>query len=496
MNVTSLQARKMPLAELLCMQGQLQSTVLVSGLQIDSRQVSPGDLFLAIPGENFDGRHFIEQAVSNGAVAVVAEPPVAGFVDSIAVPLLERLELQHEVGELAAKFYGYPSREIHVIGVTGTNGKTTTTWLIAQLAKLMGLSCGVIGTLGTTLGDAVSEAVNTTPDAISLQRTFAEWRQQGVFSAAMEVSSHALTQGRVAGTSFETAVFTNLSRDHLDYHGDMASYGRAKKQLFTAPGLAQAIVNLDDDYAQELLSSMDADTRVISYSITGNGLADVRIEEACFDADGVTAKLHTPWGNGVLSSPLCGEFNLSNLIAAISSVALMTKDFTGLLGAVSELNSVPGRMQRVTNSLGVQAIVDYAHTPDALEHVLLALRPQVSGRLITVFGCGGDRDAGKRPLMGRIASELSDVCIVTSDNPRGEDPESIVREIASACIGTYSQIVNRGEAIASAVEMADKGDCVLVAGKGHEDYQIINGDRLHFSDEEQLKLAFDRRAQS
>jgi UDP-N-acetylmuramoyl-L-alanyl-D-glutamate--2,6-diaminopimelate ligase len=222
----------------------------------------------------------------------------------------------------------------------------------------------------------------------------------------------------------------------------------------------------------------------------------VCIEEACFDADGVTAKLHTPWGNGVLSSPLCGEFNLSNLIAAISSVALMTKDFTGLLGAVSELNSVPGRMQRVTNSVGVQAIVDYAHTPDALEHVLLALRPQVSGRLITVFGCGGDRDAGKRPLMGRIASELSDVCIVTSDNPRGEDPESIVREIASACIGTYSQIVNRGEAIASAVEMADKGDCVLVAGKGHEDYQIINGDRLHFSDEEQLKLAFERRAQS
>ncbi|MFT6050443.1 MAG: UDP-N-acetylmuramoyl-L-alanyl-D-glutamate--2,6-diaminopimelate ligase [Halioglobus sp.] len=496
MNAVSLQPREMPLAELLCMQGQLQSTVLVSGLQIDSRQVTPGDLFLAVPGENFDGRQFIEQAVNNGAVAVVAEPPVTGFVDSIAVPLLEWPELQHEVGELAARFYGDPSREIHVVGVTGTNGKTTTTWLIAQLVKLMGLSCGVIGTLGATLSDAVAEAINTTPDAVSLQRTFAQWREQGVFSAAMEVSSHALTQGRVVGTSFATAVFTNLSRDHLDYHGDMASYGRAKKQLFTAPGLAQAIVNLDDDYAQEIMSSMGANTRVISYSIMGNTSADVRIEEANFHADGVTAQLHTPWGDGRLSSPLCGAFNLSNLLAAFSSVALMTKDFAGLLGAVSELNSVPGRMQRVANEAGVQAIVDYAHTPDALEHVLLALRPQVSGRLITVFGCGGDRDAGKRPLMGRIASELSDICIVTSDNPRGEDPESIVREIASACTGTYSQIVNRAEAIASAVEMADAGDCVLVAGKGHEDYQIINGDRLHFSDEKQLKLAFERRAQS
>ncbi|MCL4104168.1 UNVERIFIED_CONTAM: hypothetical protein GTU68_035030 [Idotea baltica] len=486
----------MPLDELLCLDGLLHSKVLVSGLQIDSRRVTAGDLFVAVPGENYDGRQFIEQAVSRGAVAVVAQPPVAGFVDSIDVPLLERVELQHEVGELAAKFYAHPSRGIHLVGVTGTNGKTTTTWLIAQLAKLMGLSCGVIGTLGSTLGDSVTEALNTTPDAIALQKTFAAWKEQSVFSCAMEVSSHALTQGRTSGTTFETAIFTNLSRDHLDYHGDMASYGRAKKQLFTSPGLAHAIVNLDDDFATELLASVDAATQVVGYSITGNQLADVRIENAKFHADGVTADLYTPWGNGVLSSPLCGEFNLANLIAALSAVALMTDDFPSLLRVVDRLNSVPGRMQRVANESGIQAVVDYAHTPDALEHVLLALRPQVSGRLITVFGCGGDRDAGKRPIMGRIASELSDVCIVTSDNPRGEDPDTIVSEIAAACVGTYIEVVDRGDAIASAVELASAGDCVLVAGKGHEDYQIINGDRLNFSDEEQLKLAFQRRAQS
>ncbi|MBE9539817.1 MAG: UDP-N-acetylmuramoyl-L-alanyl-D-glutamate--2,6-diaminopimelate ligase [Proteobacteria bacterium] len=479
----------MPLSQLLALPGAANSDVVVRGIQIDSRQVRPGDLFLAVPGECHDGRQFIEQAVANGAVAVLAEPPVSGFVDQLSVPLLEQPELQQDVGVIAARLYAQPSRALHMVGVTGTNGKTTTSWLTAQLARAMGKSCGVIGTLGATLGDDVGEAANTTPDAISLQRQLSEWRDQAVYCACMEVSSHALVQGRVNGVDFESAIFTNLSRDHLDYHGTMAAYGRAKMQLFVTEGLGHAIVNLDDDYSTELLSMIGDETRVLTYSASGNKSADVAITEAKFHPGGVTAQLRSPWGKGELSSPLAGEFNLANLAAAISAVALMTDNFPNLLRKVEQLRAVPGRMQLIPNDLGIQLIVDYAHTPDALEHALQALRSHVTGRLITVFGCGGDRDGGKRSIMGRIASDLSERCVVTSDNPRSEDPLSIMRDIELGCSGDYILVVDRAEAIALALSEARAGDCVLVAGKGHEDYQLISGERLHFSDEEQLLLA-------
>jgi len=489
------------LSDLMCMTGAMApastaSDVLVSGVQIDSRQVSSGDLFLALPGEHHDGRQFIEQAVANGAVAVVAEPPVAGYVDAICVPLIEQAELQQEIGFIAARFYGEPSRALHMIGVTGTNGKTTTSWLTAQLARLMGKTCGVIGTLGATLGDEVSEATNTTPDAVSLQRQLADWRDQQVFSACMEVSSHALSQGRVNGVEFESAVFTNLSRDHLDYHGSMAAYGRAKMQLFLTEGLSHAIVNLDDGYAPQLLSMIDPGVQVLTYSASGNINADVVISKARFHPGGVRAQLQSPWGSGELASALPGSFNLANQAAAISAVALMTDDFDGMLGAVGDLRAVPGRMQSIPNNLDVQIIVDYAHTPDALEHILQALKPHVSGNLITVFGCGGDRDGGKRSIMGRIASELSDTCIVTSDNPRSEDPLAIMRDIESGCTGQYSLVADRAEAITMALSLAVAGDCIVIAGKGHEDYQIIEGERLHFSDAEQVCKAIAARAMS
>ncbi len=480
---------EMPLSDLLCIADRAHRDVMVTGIQIDSRKVQAGDLFLALPGEHHDGREFIEQAVASGAIAVLAEPPVAGYVDELGVPLLEQAELAQDVGVIASKLYAQPSAALHVVGITGTNGKTTTSWLTAQLARALGKSCGVIGTLGATLGDEVGDAANTTPDAVALQRQLSDWRDRAVFCVAMEVSSHALVQGRVNGVSFETAVFTNLSRDHLDYHGTMAAYGRAKTQLFSAPGPAHAVVNLDDDYSAQLLSVIDSDTRVLTYSAKGNSLADVVISEAAFHAGGVTAQLHSPWGDGQFSSPLVGDFNLANLAAAIASVALMTDDFAGLLQAVAQLKTVPGRMQLVPNELGVQLVVDYAHTPDALEHALLALKPHVSGRMITVFGCGGDRDRGKRAIMGRIASDLSQLCLVTSDNPRGENPMSILREIESGCSGDYVLVVDRARAIAMALREARAGDCILVAGKGHEDYQIIQGERRHFSDVEQLQRA-------
>jgi len=498
MNAASALRTQMPLVELLSLVDSTaaESSVMVSGVQTDSRKVIPGDLFIAVPGEKHDGRQFIEQAVASGAVAVVAEPPVAGFVDAIAVPLLEQVELAGELGFIAAKFYQKPSDTLAVVGVTGTNGKTTTSWLAAQLIRSMGKTCGVIGTLGSTLSDNISDAANTTPDAVSLQRGLADWRDEGVKAVCMEVSSHGLVQGRANGVTFEAGVFTNLSRDHLDYHGTMEAYGRAKMQLFTAQALPYAIVNFDDSYSANLLAVVSDETRVLTYSACGNPAADVVISDAVFSAEGISAHIHSPWGDGEISSPLAGDFNLENLAAAITAAAILTDDFSELLDVVAGLQAVPGRMQLIPNAFNMQLVVDYAHTPDALEQVLLALRPHVSGELITVFGCGGDRDSGKRSVMGRVACEHSDRCIVTSDNPRGENPTAILQDIEVGCTGNYQMVVDRAQAIEKALGSARAGDCVLIAGKGHEDYQIVGARRLHFSDEEQVLKFLTKRGET
>ncbi|NCF20087.1 MAG: UDP-N-acetylmuramoyl-L-alanyl-D-glutamate--2,6-diaminopimelate ligase, partial [Haliea sp.] len=413
--------RSMPLSRLLGRDPCRGGDTLVSGLELDSRRVGNGDVFLAMPGDLHDGRQFIEQAVANGAAAVVAEAPVAGFVDDIQVPLVEVPELRQDAGHLAARFYDHPSRDLHMVGVTGTNGKTTTSRLLAQLGRALGRSCGVIGTLGSTLGDEVGEAGNTTPDPVALQRQLADWRDQGVFAVAMEVSSHALVQGRVNGVEFETAIYTNLSHDHLDYHGSMDAYGRAKLQLFALEGLAHAVINLDDEFAPRVMAVVEEGTRVITYSTRG-AAADVRVENAHFNAAGVHGELHSPWGVGEFDSPLPGDFNLANLAAAVAALALAGEELVAVLQAVEQLRPVPGRMEVVPNNQGLQVIVDYAHTPDALHQVLSALRSHVQGELVTVFGCGGDRDRDKRQLMGRVACELSDRVVLTSDNPRSESP--------------------------------------------------------------------------
>jgi UDP-N-acetylmuramoyl-L-alanyl-D-glutamate--2,6-diaminopimelate ligase len=468
---------------------------MISGMQLDSRKVRPGDLFVALPGEMYDGRQFIEQAVANGAAAVVAEAPVAGFVEAIHVPLVELPELHFEAGLLAARFYRKPSHAMHVMGVTGTNGKTTTSRIIAQLTRALGKPCGVIGTLGATLADDVQAAANTTPDALSLQLQLAQWLAQDVVAVSMEVSSHALEQGRVSGVEFATAIYTNLSHDHLDYHGSMDAYGRAKLRLFASDGLRYAVINADDPFAARVRLAVAQGVQVVTYSASG-AAADVRVVNARFQTDGVHAELHSPWGVAEFFSPLPGDFNLANLAAAIAAVVLSGEDLPAVLDAVARLQPVPGRMALIPNTLDLQVIVDYAHTPDALEQVLKALRPHVSGALVTVFGCGGDRDREKRQVMGRVACALSDRVVVTSDNPRSEEPLKIMREIESGCTGDYRLVADRAEAIALAVAAAQAGDCVVIAGKGHEDYQLVDGVRLPFSDEAHARVALAGRATS
>ena len=485
----------MSLPQLLGSEGEAFADTMIKGMQLDSRRVRPGDLFLALPGEQHDGRQFIEQAVANGAAAVVAEAPVAGFLEAIAVPLIELPELRFEAGLLAARFYGNPSHSMHVFGITGTNGKTTTSRIVAQLTRTLGKPCGVIGTLGATLEDSVTVATNTTPDALSLQRQLAEWFEQDVLAVSMEVSSHALEQGRVNGVAFETAIYTNLSHDHLDYHGSMAAYGRAKQRLFSVEGLRHAVINMDDPFGMSIKAAVAGDVQVLTYSASG-AAADVRVENAQFYSDGVRGDLHTPWGDATFFSPLPGDFNLANLAASVTALVLGGEDLRSVLRATASLQPVPGRMQAIPNTLDIQVIVDYAHTPHALEQVLKALRPHVRGSVVTVFGCGGDRDREKRQQMGRIACALSDCVVVTSDNPRTEEPLDIMHDIESGCSGHYFLQAERADAILVAVAQAQAGDCVLIAGKGHERYQLVDGQRLHFSDEVHAHDALARRSAS
>ncbi len=454
----------------------------VSGLGSDSRRITTGDLFLALPGDLHDGRHFISQAAARGACAVVAESPVAPANRPASIPLIERSGLQQQLGFIAARFHGDPSRTLRVTGVTGTNGKTTVSQLTGQLLRACGYPCGVIGTLGADLDGKPTEALNTTPDALALQQQLATWRETGVVAAVMEASSHALVQGRVNAVQFDSAVFTNLSRDHLDYHGSMAAYTEAKLRLFLMPGLRHAVINLDDPASAGLIERIAGRADVLTYSVRRAAPATVRVSDARPTDAGLQAQIATPWGEARFSCPLVGTFNLSNVAAAVAAAVLSGCDFDRVIAALPGLVPVPGRMQPLANERGVQLVIDYAHTPDALEKALSGLRDHADGRLSVVFGCGGDRDRGKRAAMGGIACALADCVYVTSDNPRHEDPASILQEVAAGCSGDYSLVVDRAEAIRAAIAGARAGDCVLIAGKGHEDYQLIGSEKRAFSD--------------
>jgi UDP-N-acetylmuramyl-tripeptide synthetase len=457
---------------------------LFTSVTADSRQVVPGALFLAYPGVHSDGRRYIGQAVAAGASAVLWESQGFAWDAAIKVANLGVSQLKNQVAEIAAEFYQYPSRKLDVIGVTGTNGKTSVSQWIAQAMQALGEKTAVIGTIGSGFadvsGNGLVETNNTTPDAILLQKMLADYASQGAVAVAMEVSSHGLDQGRVNAIEFDFAVFTNLTRDHLDYHETMDAYASAKRKLFDWPSLRTAVVNVDDDFGKEMAESL----RVSSKSIVTYGLVqgDVRADKLTLSANGISMKVITPQGVAVLSAPVLGRFNAYNLLAVLATLLARQVPLGDAISAIAQIKPVDGRMQQFGGKDKPLVVVDYAHTPDALENVLVSLREQTQGKLICVFGCGGDRDAGKRPLMGSIAEKYAHHVVVTSDNPRNENPALIIEQIVNGMTVLPSIAPDRAVAIQQAIKFANKDDVVLLAGKGHEDYQEIGGLRTPFSD--------------
>lgn len=462
----------------------------ITGLAIDSREIRADEVFIALIGNQNTGEIYIEHALQQGAIAVLKEAPSIQL-EQLAndIPCISLPQLSQRVGEMIAQFYHYPSRNMRIIGVTGTNGKTSVTHMLAQILSLY-MPCGLIGTLGYGTYGALQSDLHTTPNAIRLHAWLAQFREQNVQAVAMEVSSHALVQGRVNGVIFETAVLTNLSRDHLDYHHTMTAYGSAKQRLFHMPNLNTAVINYDDPFGQQVLANLPANVTPLTYSIQ-TPTASVYAQIQRYDANGCYLEIHSQWGNGTLVSPLFGQFNVSNLLAVVTVLLNMGFTLPQLLPQLTTIRAVPGRMERFGSAHHPAVIVDYAHTPDALEQVLIALRthcqltasPDTSlGKLWCVFGCGGNRDRGKRPLMGEIAQRYADKVIITDDNPRHESSQAIINGILQGCPQPEAVIPERYAAIRYALQQAEVGDIVLIAGKGHEDYQQIGEQRLPFSD--------------
>lgn len=481
----------MPLNQLL---PQAETSVLIRELTLDSRKVLPGDMFLAIPGAQQDARDHIADAVARGAAAVVYEAEGAPFaLANPGVALIPLKGLSAQLSAIAGRFYGEPSRAMHLVGVTGTNGKTSVTQLLAQALDLLGEPCGIVGTLGCGFHGALQAGRHTTPDALAVQAMLARLKQTGARAVAMEVSSHGLDQDRVAALDFDVAVFTNLTRDHLDYHGSMDSYAAAKARLFAWPQLKCRVINLDDAFGREL-AKQRLPSRLIGYSLD-NPRADLYCLDAQFSDQGIQARIVTPQGDGLLRSSLIGLFNLSNLLAAIGALMALGYPQDEILAVIPRLQGPAGRMQRLGGEQQPLVVVDYAHTPDALEKVLAALRPQVSGELLCLFGCGGDRDRGKRALMAEVAERLADRVLVTDDNPRSEDPAQIFSDIRAGFVHPERVTFKHGrdQAISSLIAAAKAGDVLVLAGKGHEDYQEINGQRLPFSDLQEAARALAAR---
>ncbi len=466
--------------------GKVHADADIGGITLDSRHVRDGDLFVAFPGLRHDGRDYIAQAVAAGAAAVVLESQGA-VAHRLAVPSVQIEGLAEQLSALADRFYQQPSAALQVIGITGTNGKTSVSQMLAQALDRLGSRCGVIGTLGSGLAGALIDHGMTTPDAVAVQAQLASMRDQGASHVAMEVSSHALDQHRVAAVRFAVAVFTNLSRDHLDYHGTMAAYGEAKARLFQRD-LQAAVINLDDAFGRELAERCAAP--VIGYSLS-DPAATLYCRELVCDSLGLNARLQVQAREFALRSPLLGSFNMSNLLAVLGSLLALGVDAGAAVEQVAQLQPPAGRMQRLGGGDLPLVVVDYAHTPDALEKALTALHQHAAGRVVCIFGCGGDRDNGKRPMMARVAEQFAEAVVVTDDNPRTEPSQQIIEQICQGAEHPQALTVipNRAQAIASTIAAARPGDVILLAGKGHENYQEIDGVRHPFSDIEQASLA-------
>ena len=457
--------------------------IAVSSLSLDSRQIEVGGAFVALRGLNHHGIEFAPAALARGAVVVLAEAPADGLpLPAGVVVWIEHL--RERLGEIATRFFGYPGTGMQVTGVTGTNGKTSIVQLLTGAWSQLGHRAASIGTLGAGLHGALDHGERTTPDVISVHRLLARFRDAGASRVQMEVSSHALVQDRVNAVPFAVAVFSNLSRDHLDYHGNMQAYGEAKARLFAWPGLRAAVINLDDAFGRQLAAHVPDGLECLRYGID-SAAADVRACNIHSHDDGVDFDLLTPWGEGSLHSRLLGRFNVANLLAVAACLGASAVSFDAIRRALSTLDPVPGRMSRLGGGDAVPlVVVDYAHTPDALEQTLASLRRHTRGRLLCVFGAGGERDAGKRPLMGAAVEAGADTLIITDDNPRGEDGDAIVADIRSGLRTPAAATVqrNRAQAIADAIQAARPGDVVLIAGKGHETTQEDARGRHPFDD--------------
>nr|WP_155751543.1 UDP-N-acetylmuramoyl-L-alanyl-D-glutamate--2,6-diaminopimelate ligase [Scytonema sp. UIC 10036] len=469
----------------------------IKGLKTNSHACGTGDLFIGMPGTRVDGGDFWQSAIASGAVAAVISPQaIQKHPPTAEACIIAAEDMIKACAQLASTFYGYPGQKLKLVGVTGTNGKTTTTHLVEHFLNQANLPTALMGTLYTRWKDFLQTAIHTTPFAVELQQQLASAIDAGNDYGVMEVSSHALAQGRVMGCQFEVGVFTNLTQDHLDFHRDMEDYFAAKALLFSPNYLkGQAVINADDPYGERLIASLNPE-QVWSYSVSDRN-ANLWMSDLNYEPNGVSGTLHTPKGEVPFRSPLVGQFNLENLLAAVGAGLHLGLDLQLIASAIAEFPGVPGRMERVqiSSKQDISVIVDYAHTPDSLENLLKASRPFIPGKMICVFGCGGDRDRTKRPKMGKIAAELSDVPIVTSDNPRTEEPEKILQDILAGIPETVNPtvIVDRATAIQTAILEAESGDGVLLAGKGHEDYQILGTEKIHFDDREHARNALQER---
>ncbi|MEX2469230.1 MAG: UDP-N-acetylmuramoyl-L-alanyl-D-glutamate--2,6-diaminopimelate ligase [Pseudohongiellaceae bacterium] len=473
----------------------------VNGVQMDSRLVTHGDLFLACFGSNHDARDYVEDTVSRGASAVLVESGGSwqGLRMLGDVPVIAVDSLASRISEIASRFFGDPSAALSVFGITGTNGKTSCSQFIAQVLTAMDFRCGTMGTLGYGIYGELRETDLTTPDAVFTQTALAEMAQNNIDPVVMEVSSVGLHQHRVAAVHFDTAIFTNITRDHLDYHGSMEEYASNKRKLFTAEGLRCAVINLDDPWALSILNNIDSGVEILTFSAS-NPVATVHVEQVEMTPDGFSATINTPFGPGKISPRLLGQFNISNVLAvatALIGYLPRKRDLSmeALCAELSRLRPVSGRMEILGEGGDITAVVDYAHTPDALRSALTALRQHFDGRVWCLFGCGGNRDKGKRPLMGEIAEELADHLIIADDNPRREQGDEIVQHILSGIGNPDAVKVIRDRAVAIDFAIANAGpkDVVLVAGKGHENYQDIAGEKHLFSDANQVRLALRKR---
>lgn len=468
----------------------------IRGLSLDSRKVKQGDLFMACEGHRVHGKVFINDAIRQGASVVLWESGYLKRDLRQGIPVFAIPDLKFKVGSIAERFYGEPSKNQFVIGVTGTNGKTSVSQFIAQAMHLDN-KCGVIGTLGNGVFGRLESGLHTTPDAITLHSILADLKKKGANKVVMEVSSHALDQGRVAGVSFDVAVFTNLTHEHLDYHGDMLNYGLAKRRLFESDSLKYAVINIDDDYGRALLVSMPSSVGTVSYGFNSKDLLPSLLgSDLRMDQTGLRMRVESDWGRGELRVPILGSFNGSNLLAALGALLASGVRFDDAIQRLSLIQPVDGRMEGHGGKDGCPlVVVDYAHTPDALQQALMALREHTVGKLHCVFGCGGDRDRSKRPVMARIAEQYADHVVVTDDNPRNEASKLIIADILSGFKNDQAVkvIPDRASAIAKTIADARESDVILVAGKGHENYQLVGDKSLPFSDGGEVEKALAAR---